>query len=54
VFLDDDARLAQVRAGDVILVEGELLSALQTPVRQTSAAEAHFRIRELWLVQRRD
>jgi hypothetical protein len=44
IVLDEDARLAQLRPGDVIRVDGEVLTHVE--------ATPSYRIREVWLVKR--
>ncbi|HLN28796.1 MAG TPA: hypothetical protein VK395_13710 [Gemmataceae bacterium] len=54
VILEADARLAQLRNGDVIRVEGELLPAASSPTELASESRPHYRIKAVWLVRRQD
>jgi len=57
VILEADARLAQLRNGDVIRVEGELLppaSTAASPQVDTPEQHPHYRIKAVWLVRRQD
>ena len=50
--LEDDPRLAQIRVGDVILVEGELLPQAAKP--EGLNAGRSYRVKNVWLIRRAD
>ncbi len=54
VSLQDDARLAQLKDGDVVLVEGEMVQETGESESQTRRSCPVYRIHDVWLVQRRD
>ncbi len=54
IRLEDDPRLAQVKIGDVIRVEGAMVKRLNEATRQADATQPVYRIREMWLVGRRN
>ena len=57
VILDEDGRLAQLRNGDVVRVEGELLMPAGKPsssIATSSESRPHYRIKTVWLVRRQD
>jgi hypothetical protein len=51
VHLTPDPRLASLRTGDLVSVEGDIVQGEDGLAEQTGAGVPEYRVRELWLIQ---
>jgi hypothetical protein len=52
VRLERDTRLTQIKSGDIVMVEGELLFDPDPATRRLPLGAPSYRVRSLWLVRR--